>query len=219
MSISKAWDWNRGKSDIWLTPSEEGYYLADLWKRRGHTALLDFGCGLGRHAVFFAKEGFEVSAFDLSPEGVEHLRAWASREGVTVDARVADMLRLPYADAAFDCLFAYHVISHTDTPGAEAILREARRVLKPGGEFFLTLCSKASWSFAGAGYPKIDENTVRKTADGPEKDVPHFYVDLDDAARLLTASGLKPTRVRHIEECILNGEKDGGTHYFILGEA
>ena len=56
-------------------------------------------------------------------------------------------------------------------------MREIKRITKPSGEMYITLCSKEIWAFAEAGFPQIDDNTIRKTEDGPEKDVPHFYVN------------------------------------------
>jgi SAM-dependent methyltransferase len=214
-SVSRPWDWKQEKDGIWTTPSEECHYLAARWSDAGFRTLLDFGCGLGRHSVFFAKKGFAVSAFDLSEDGVRHLRGWAAREGLSVEARVADMLTLPYADGSFDCLFAYHVLSHTDTLGMARIAKEIGRILRPGGEFYLTLCSKESWSFAKAGYPKLDENTVVKTGDGPEKGVPHFYTDLDGVLERFADFTLE--RVRHVDECWFDGGKHDSRHYFILG--
>lgn len=39
-----------------------------------------------------------------------------------MDVKVADMQDLPYQDDSFDAIFAYHVISHTDTLGIGQIL-------------------------------------------------------------------------------------------------
>ncbi len=177
MSISKAWDWSANHNSTWLEPCEESYYLADRWQKRGYVKLLDAGCGLGRHSVLFSQRGFGVSAFDLSSEGTEHLCEWSKREDLAVDVQVADMLSLPYGDDSFDCLFAYHVISHTDSIGIRTIMKELSRVTKPHGELFLTFCSKESWFYRESGFPQIDGNTIRKISDGPEKDVPHYYAN------------------------------------------
>ena len=82
MAESKAWNWSEEKNAIWLTPSEESYYVANRWSELGYRRVLDFGCGLGRHSIFFARQGFHVSAFDLSPEGVSHLERWAREEAL-----------------------------------------------------------------------------------------------------------------------------------------
>lgn len=215
MSVSKAWDWNEEKNKIWLDPSEESYFISARWEKQGYRDLLDFGCGLGRHSVFFSRQGFNVSAFDLSIDGVNHLRDWAKKDALDIDMQVADMLSLPYADSAFDCLFAYHVISHTDTNGMKTIMNEIKRVVKPQGEIYITLCSKESWSFTGADYPKIDENTIRKT-EPPEKDVPHFYSSLDDIIELFSELDFELLRIRHTDDCYYDGQKRNNKHYFIL---
>ena len=51
MAVSKAWEWNKETSSIWLQPSEESYYIAQRWKDKGFKRVLDFGCGLGRHSI------------------------------------------------------------------------------------------------------------------------------------------------------------------------
>lgn len=80
MSISKEWDWSKENNSIWLSPSEESYYVVQRWKEKGYKRILDFGCGLGRHSVLFAKEGYCVNAFDLSVEATEYLKYWAEEE-------------------------------------------------------------------------------------------------------------------------------------------
>lgn len=214
MSVSKAWDWSKETNSLWMEPSEESYYLAERWKNK-YQKLLDFGSGLGRHSIFFAKCGFKVSAFDLSREGVEHLRNWAEREKLNIKTEIADMQNLPYPEKSFDCIFAYHVISHTDTNGMNRIISEIKRILKDGGEFYLTLCSKETWSFKEAGFPKLDANTVIKKEDGPENDIPHFFVSLNDIIRLFKEFEI--IRIRHTDDCYSDGKKRNSKHYFILG--
>lgn len=217
MTISKEWEWSKENDPIWLHPSEESYFLASRWKEAGFHKILDYGCGLGRHSIFFAKEGFDVSAFDLSAYGIEHLQDWAGRENLDINAEIADMLQLPYADASFDCVFAYHVISHTDTKGMETIVKGLKRILKKGGEFYITLCSKETWSFKEANFPKIDENTIVKMNDGPEKGIPHFYVTLDDILSLFKDFSI--LRVRHVDDCYFDGSKrNSSKHYYVLGK-
>jgi len=213
MTLSKAWDWNKEKRSIWLEPSEDSYYIVHKWKAKNFKRVLDFGCGLGRHAIFFAKQGFDVSAFDLSDSAIEHLRAWAERENLTIDIVTADMHNLPYADNSFDAIFAYHVISHTDSVGIEKIISEISRVLKVGGEIYLSLCSKETWSFTEAGFPKLDENTVIKIEDGPENGIPHFYVTREDILDLFANYNIE--RIRHVDDCYYSGAKQSSKHYYI----
>lgn len=214
--VSKAWDWKKESCPIWLNPCEESYYAAQQWKEKNIKNILDFGCGLGRHSIFFSKQGFHVSAFDLSKEGTEHLKKWAAKEGLSIEITNADMLLLPYKDDSFDAIFAYHVISHTDSVGIKQIISEISRVLKIGGEIYLTLCSKETWSFKDAGYPILDANTVLKTDDGPEEGIPHFYVTLDDIINLFADYDIE--KIRHTDDCYFSGRKQNSKHYFISAQ-
>ena len=213
MTPSKAWNWKQETSLIWQQPSEESYAVAAQWKQKNIRRVLDFGCGLGRHAIFFAQQGFTVSAFDLSQDGTAFLRRWAERENLPIDVKNADMLHLPYGDSMFDAIFAYYVISHTDSEGIRQIIHEIERILKVGGELYVTLCSKETWSFRDAGYPKLDANTVIKTDAGPEQGIPHFYVALDDILALF--SDFEIEKIRHTDDCYYAGRKQNSKHYFV----
>ena len=212
MADSKAWNWEEVKESIWYEPAEESYYYCEKWKQAHKRKVLDLGCGLGRHAILFAKHGFDVSAVDLSPFAVNTLKEWTEKEKVSVNAQVADMKKLPFENQVFDCIWSYHVVSHTDTPGFIEVISEMKRVLKPGGDVFLTICSKETWSYKEAGFPVIDENTVLKTQ-GVEVEFPHFFVNMDDILNLF--SDFELTRVRHIDDCYFDGDVRNSKHYYI----
>lgn len=216
MSVSKAWDWKKNKDEIWFKPSEISYYLVNRWMELGFKDYLDFGCGLGRHSIHFAKHGFNVTAFDLSDDAIEHTINWAKDETLKVNANTMDMLKLDYEKDSFDCIFAYHVISHTDSKGIIKIRDEIKRVLRPGGEIYLSLCSKDTWAFKDAGFPKVDENTVIKDNEPTEIGIPHFYVNLKDILELF--KDFEILNIRHIDDCYFDGGARNSKHYFILAK-
>lgn len=211
---SKPWDWSMVKDrNTWLMPCEESYYYAHKWKRENKRSVLDLGCGLGRHSILFAKYGFKVTALDISREAVDNLKKWQKEEDVDILCKTADMSEpLPFADDAFDCIFSMHAAGHTDTVGMKKLIGEIKRVLKPGGTVFMTLCSKETWTFSQADLPRVDENTVLKT-EGPEKGVPHFFADMDDIEGLFSDFNL--IKVRHIDDCYYSGKRSNQKHYFI----
>lgn len=120
MVDSKGWEWEKANQSPWLKPTEDSYYFANKWSQLGFKKVLDLGAGLGRHPISFAQQGFNVLAIDLSDYGMNNLKEWADKENLNVDIKVGDMMALPYADNSIDCVFAYHVISHTDTMGARS---------------------------------------------------------------------------------------------------
>lgn len=187
MSITKAWDWSKNEDNSWLIPSMEACYLSECWKSKGFNKFLDLGCGLGRHSIYFAKKGFEVNSIDLSEYGINHLKKWAEQEQVSIATNIGNMLSLPFENNTFDCIMAYNVIYHTDTNGFIKSLNEIKRVLKCGGEMFITLISKNTWSFQKAdNYKRIDENTILRDEQDTERNVPHFYVDINDIKTYFT---------------------------------
>ena len=86
------------------------------------------------------------------------------------------MLELDYPDNSFDCILCMNVLSHTDTEGIKRIIGNIRRVLRVGGECYLTLCSKDTWGYK-TDWPNVDNNTKLMMVEGPEYKVPHFYAD------------------------------------------
>lgn len=214
--LTKAWNWDKNKEAIWFTPSEDSYFLLNRWKGNGFKRFLDLGCGRGRHSIQFAKSGFEVSSVDLSDRAVNGLNEWAEKENLSISAVLGDMMNLPFDDNTFDCLLAYHVISHTDSKGIVKVISEISRLLKAGGEFYITFCSRNAWSFKDSGYPKIDENTVVKIEDGAENNIPHFFVDDADIKELLKE--FKLITVRQVQDVVLDGHDYVSWHYFVLGE-
>jgi len=88
--------------------------------------ILEVGCGWGELAEWLAGEtGAEVVAIDLSPRMVE------LAVGRGVDARLADVQQLPFADGEFDCVVAAWMLYHV--PDLDRGIAELARVLRPGG--------------------------------------------------------------------------------------
>ncbi len=93
-------------------------------------SLLDLGCGAGETSVYFALQGAEVTAIDLSPEMVAVGRRLAARHGVGIEFATGTAEKLPFPDRSFDLVFGNGVLHHVELIAA---LAEVRRVLKPGG--------------------------------------------------------------------------------------
>ena len=208
---SKAWTWDpQTEERRWQEPAPEAYYLAERWRAQGRRRMLDLGCGLGRHALFFAGQGFDVDAFDLSEDGIAALDQAAEGRQLAVRTRVGDMLALPYEAGAFDCLVAFHAIYHTDQAGLEQVIAEIRRVLVPGGELFVTFNSIRNPSFSQATNENLGPYTIRPT-EGREAGIPHTYVDTAEIRRLL--AGFEFVSFTQMEEI---WSDHSSWHYYVL---
>jgi SAM-dependent methyltransferase len=91
---------------------------------QGGGICLEIGCGTGVHAATVADLGWTPVGIDLSAGMLRHAR------GRLAVAR-ADAEYLPVRDNAVPAVIS--VMAHTDMPGYPAALREAARVLRPGG--------------------------------------------------------------------------------------
>jgi SAM-dependent methyltransferase len=104
-------------------------------------ATLEIGCGEGRVARDLADRGHRVTGVDSSPTLLEAAQA-VDPGGEYV---LADAASLPFSDATFDLVVAYNSLMDVeDMPGA---VREAARVLKPGGR----ICVCVTHPLADAG--------------------------------------------------------------------
>lgn len=212
MASGGGWNWDDVTSAFWSEPSEDVYYLLARWKksRRSRIRMLDLGCGMGRHSLLFAENGFEVTALDSSESGLRKLEASAAERGLEIEVVHADLTKLPFDDGSFDAVLAYHSIYHVDSEGIVAAISELHRVMRPGAEVYVTFNSKSNPTYADPRNQVVDANVrMKQEEDGTV--LPHYYCDVGDIRRLLSQFGI--IRLRQIEDMF---EDRSSWHYFVL---
>jgi SAM-dependent methyltransferase len=184
---------------------------------------LDLGCGVGRHTLHLTREGRWVVGGDLSVAGLQRCALSLRREGLPRRLVRHDMTRLPFADRSFDGLVAFHVIYHTTTDGLRAAVDEIRRVLRTGGEAYLTLLGRLEENVARCRADvargicrEIEPFTFVYVREAPgDKDIPHHYCDETEVRDLLTSLetlALVPVRSEYVDE---DGEEHRSLHYHV----
>jgi 2-polyprenyl-3-methyl-5-hydroxy-6-metoxy-1,4-benzoquinol methylase len=113
-----------------VTCPEHRWIRAQLGDLRGKR-ILDLGCGAGEAAVWFAKQGAEVVASDLSGEFLRLVERVAAVHGVKVQTHQADADGLNLPAESFDIVYAGNLLHHVHL---EQTLDRIREVLKPGGQ-------------------------------------------------------------------------------------
>lgn len=208
-SLIHRWMWEKENNSYWHTPEPVVYELIRRWKNG--TQLLDLGCGMGRNAFAFAKEGYHVSAIDNSSYAIDYLK---SKNTPNITAKIMDMSRLMIPNDSMDYIFAFNSLSHSDDYLLSLAIREMHRVLRPGGEIWLTLCSKNADGWNDEHSPIVLEHTRIKMKPGPEFGVAHYYADLDDILFLFREFTI--IDIRHVNHCYYDNAMHNSWHYQIL---
>jgi tellurite methyltransferase len=206
----KAWDdiWQTEEGRVfWLEPDPFIDSLLPRFRKEGIGRVLDLGFGLGRHAMLFAKEGFDVYGIDSSPAGLEYALEWAAREKIALELETGEMIHLPFDGDFFDLVIAWSVIYHGTADYIRQTITEIERCLKPKGYLLCTLISTRN-SLCGLG-EEIESGTFVIPED-PEKSHPHHYFDREEIDRYL--NGFALLKCEDIEQF-----GPGSYHWHILG--
>jgi len=123
--------WSRFRSELET--------LAQRWQRG---KLLNVGCAHGPDFLPFIKT-FDLYGVDFSREMLKFARKYSEKFDFTVSLSLADVRHLPYADQTFGRAISVATYHHIRGKGErQAALDELRRVLKPGGEAFITVWNR-----------------------------------------------------------------------------
>jgi SAM-dependent methyltransferase len=141
------------RSHRWRTAENSaGYLLAHL---SPGLDLLDVGCGPGSLTADLAVRVApgKVVAIDSAVAPLDEARAAATAAGVEVDVREGDAYALDLPDDSVDVVHAHQVLQHVSDP--VAVLREMRRVCRPGGVVAARDADYAVMAWAPAD-PRLD---------------------------------------------------------------
>ncbi len=96
--------------------------------------ILEGGCGLAPYLIHLRSLGYDVVGIDYNEGPIKKILAYDP----TLPVRVGDVTAIPFPDAHFGAYVSLGVIEHF-VEGPEKAIREARRVLKPGGVFLVAV--------------------------------------------------------------------------------
>jgi SAM-dependent methyltransferase len=120
-------------------PEEEVSQILGLLALLPGAAVVDLGCGRGRHAIPLSRRGYRVTGVDLSEKMLVLARQRAAKEGVTVEWVREDM-RTFLRPGSFDaCLSLFSSYGYFGDEENQKVLDNVGRSLKPGGTFLLDL--------------------------------------------------------------------------------
>jgi SAM-dependent methyltransferase len=214
--------------------AEHGEYLGDdrfLWCPEGlyedeagllgpvaGREVLEVGCGAAQCARWLAGQGARVTAFDLSARQLQHARRIDEAGGRSPLRLVqADATALPFADGVFDiACSAFGAVPFV--ADSAQLMREAARVLRPGGRWVFTVPHPFRWTLPELADEKglVVEHSyfdrrpyVEQDEAGVATYVEHHRT-LGDRVRELTSAGLSLVDLVEPEHPEELGDRWGG---------
>lgn len=166
---------NQGEVQFDVLPPVKTYI--DYLKDRNLLKILDLGCGTGRNTMYLLENGFQVTATDISEQGLKLTQKKAKSRSFELETACHDMRQIPFKDNTFDALLCSWVCGHGNHQDMIEHANEMLRVVKPGGSLFVDYPSTADARF-GIGI-EIEDNTFLENMPGEEK-IPHHYSDLKE---------------------------------------
>ena len=164
--------------------------------------ILDLGCGSGRHTVFFASEGFDVTGIDSAKKGIEITQEIIDEKNLRVKLICKDFYeKLPFGDNTFDVVVSTQAMHHNRLYYIKKLTDEIKRVLKQSGKIFITV-PKIKDIFHKEPL-EIEKNTFIPTK-GNEQGVVHHYFDISEIKEMFSDFEIE------IKEDVYN-------HYVITG--
>lgn len=167
-------------------------FLIDTLAPAPDARLLDIGCGTGGPAIRLAQRtGARVTGVTVSRQQLAQCaeRASAAELGDRVTFERNNAMDLTYEEASFDAAWSIDCFAHlTDRPAG---LREARRVIRPGGRFLMT-------EFCRRGTPAAEEEAAftRLWASPPPKPFSALLTEVDEAGfEILKVQNMTPNMV------------------------
>jgi len=134
-----------------LKPNE--FFKQELLKRKPKSILFPAE-GEGRNAVFAAKNGWKVKAFDFSLSAREKALKLAKQQGVDIDYEIAGFDEFTASPNSFDCIILIH--AHTPAHKRNLYHKKIVEFLKPGGNLILEGFSKEQFTRNSGGPKNID---------------------------------------------------------------
>ena len=142
--------WLAPQRTVWLnTPVR---WLSDALALRPASRVLDVGCGYGGVLIYLRRrvgitepmDGLDCSHL-MVERGREEIRSRGLQDAIRLRHGVATAL--PYPDASLDVVLCTYVVKHLADPLFRQMLREIRRVLKPGGRLCLWEAGPSRYAF------------------------------------------------------------------------
>ena len=175
--------------------------------------VLDCGAGGDSPPLsMFNEYGYKTTGIESDPKQIEKAVSFSKKSNQALEIIEADMRKLPFGEASFDCVYSYNSIFHMKKDDIKKGIKEMKRVLKPKGLMFVNFLSTDDFR-CGEG-PCIGDNEYEQMDDEP---VIHSYFKHNEADGYFLDMKILYKEIRILER-IYDGEpiKQGFIDYILV---
>ena len=146
MSIRTNYEkWYEGDQYYWgLEPASCLDELMKLCPPSAGIKVLDIGCGEGKDAVYMTQKGYDVTAFDLTDNGIRKTLALADQRGVKIKAFVDDINTFD-TDEQFDIIYSSGTVQYLFDGNKKEFFDKIDRMTRPEGIVFFNVFVEKSF--------------------------------------------------------------------------
>lgn len=201
---SDAWDERYASTEL-VWSAGPNVFVEDRTAGLAPGRALDVAAGEGRNAVWLAEQGWDVTAVDFSPVGVETGRKVARRRGVDVDWRVQDATRWQPDPQAFDLV----LVIYLQLPGDErrAAHRLAASAVTPGGTLLVVGHDRDNLEHGIGGPP---DPALLLTADEVVSDLEGTGLVVREAGQVTRPVPDPDGGTAHAIDCLVRADRPAG---------
>ena len=226
--MSEGWEpiWQRyGAQWELLEPEARVVELVERLKASGARRVHDLGCGLGRHLLLLAAEGFEVDGSDVSPTAVETCERRLREAGLRATVTQCEMHATPQPASPYDAVVAWNVLYHATTDTIQQTIAGIYDSLRVGGLLLLTFIAtddgqrtRTRELLANGKAEELEPDTFVIPGDtATDKALPHHYsTEREIRERFLAAFELEWLREERHEASDFEGRRYPSVHWHAL---
>lgn len=208
-------DWWKKKEQYYPSKEErieeDMPLLEGIFKKNNVSKILDVGCGNGkRDTSYFARKGFTVYGFDVSPSAIEEAKERLKKEDLYADLRVWDMAqRFPYDDNFFDAVISRRAFHHFNIETIRKVVGEIERVTNKNGYIYAKVPAyeKILRMVKEGGNFKETESGTYEALDTIEKGIPHHYFKKEELSELFRNYLIEHIYVSDEHYCLIGRKK------------
>jgi SAM-dependent methyltransferase len=188
------WDARYAEALVYGTqPTSVARRLAGLFRAHGVRCILEAGCGSGRDALFYAREGFDVTGTDISQNALRWARRQADAEALRLTWLCDDLGESRLQPGSFDASVAVHLVHLQPASVRQAMVNQLWQLTRDAG-----LIVMANYSTSETGFTTWGPYPEPNTRVDPKGKLVHFF-DSDDLRALLPPDRFELLALEEVE--------------------